>query len=77
MREMTTMVYSFNELSEAAQERALNAFRCINVEYDWWDGAYDTICTVGKLIGLDIDRIYFDAYLYCTFDASYEYARGS
>ena len=77
MREMTTMVYSFNELSEAAQERALNAFRCINVEYDWWDGAYDTICTVGNLLGLDIDRINFDADLYCIFNADYEYARGA
>ena len=77
MREMTTMVYSFNELSEAAQERALNAFRDINVEYDWWEDSYDTIRTAGKLLGLDIDGIYFDAYLYCIFDADYEYARGA
>ena len=78
MREMTTMVYSFNELSEAAQERALNAFRCINVEYDWWTyGAYDTIRTAGRLLGLDIDRIHFDTYLYCIFNADYEYVRGA
>ena len=78
MRKMTTMVYSFNELSEAAQELALNAFRDINVEYDWWTyGAYDTIRTAGNLLGLDIDRIHFDAYLYCIFDANYEYARGA
>ena len=55
MRKMTVTVYSFAELSEEAQERALNAFRCINVEYDWWTyGAYDTICTVGRLLGVDI-----------------------
>ena len=78
MRKMTTMVYSFAELSEAAQERALNAFRCISVEYDWWTyGAYDTICTVGNLLGLDIDRINFDTDSYCIFDASYEYVRGA
>ena len=77
MRKMTTMVYSFAELSEAAQERALNAFRCINVEYDWWEDSYDTIRTAGKLIGLDIGDIHFDAYLYCIFDADYEYARGA
>ena len=77
MREMTVTVYSFAELSEAAQERALNAFRDINVEYDWWEDSYDTIRTAGKLIGLDIDGIYFDTYLYCIFDASYEYARGA
>ena len=77
MREMTTMVYSFNELSDDAKKRALNAFRDINVEYDWWDGAYDTICTAGNLLGLDIDRINFDAYLYCIFNANYEYVRGA
>ena len=77
MREMTVTVYSFAELSDDAKKRALTAFRDINVEFDWWDGAYDTICTAGKLIGLDIDRINFDADLYCIFNADYEYARGA
>ena len=77
MREMTTMVYSFNELSDDAKKRALNAFRDINVEFDWWDGAYDTIRTAGRLLGLDIDRIHFDTYLYCIFNADYEYVRGA
>ena len=77
MREMTVTVYSFAELSDDAKKRALNAFRDINVEFDWWDGAYDTICTAGNLLGLDIDRIHFDAYLYCIFNANYEYVRGA
>ena len=77
MREITVKAYKFDELSEAAKKRALNAFRDINVEYDWWDGAYDTICTAGNLLGLDIDRIHFDAYLYCIFNANYEYVRGA
>ena len=75
MREIT--VYAFAELSDDAKDRALNAFRDINVEYDWWDGAYDMICTAGKLLGLDIDRIHFDTDLYCIFNADYEYARGA
>ena len=77
MREITVKVYAFAELSDDAKERALNAFRDINVEYDWWDGAYDAIRTAGKLLGLDIDRIHFDTDLYCIFDADYEYARGA
>ena len=77
MRKMTVTVYSFAELSDDAKDRALNAFRDINVEFDWWDGAYDMICTAGKLLGLDIDRISFDADLYCIFNADYEYARGA
>ena len=77
MRKMTVTVYSFAELSDDAKERALNAFRDINVEYVWWDGAYDMICTAGKLLGLDIDRIHFDTDLYCIFDADYEYVCGA
>ena len=78
MREMTVTVYSFNELSDDAKKRALNAFRDINVEYDWWTyGAYDTIRTAGRLLGLDIDRINFDTDSYCIFNADYEYVRGA
>ena len=78
MREITVKAYKFDELSDDAKKRALNAFRDINVEYDWWTyGAYDTICTAGRLLGLDIDRINFDAYLYCIFNANYEYVRGA
>ena len=78
MREMTVTVYSFAELSDDAKKRALNAFRDINVEFDWWTyGAYDTIRTAGRLLGLDIDRINFDTDLYCIFNADYEYVRGA
>lgn len=75
MREIT--VYSFAELSDDAKERALNAFRDINVESDWYEYAYDTIRAAGKLLGLEIDDISFDVYSYCIFDASYEYVRGA
>ena len=77
MREMNVTVYSFAELSDDAKERALNEFRYIYVDGDWYENVYYTIRAAGKLIGLDIDRIYFDTDLYCTFDASYEYARGA
>ena len=77
MREITVKVYAFAELSEAAKERALNDFRYIDVGWDWWDDAFDTIRIAGKLIGLDIDRIYFDIDSYCMFDAYYRYARGA
>ena len=77
MRKMTVTVYSFAELSEAAQERALNEFRYIDVDGDWYEDVYYTIRAAGKLIGLDIGDIHFDTYLYCIFDANYEYARGA
>ena len=68
MREITVKVYAFAELSDDAKERALNAFRDINVDFPWW---------WSTLIGLDIDRIYFDTDLYCIFNADYEYVRGA
>ena len=77
MRDMNVTVYSFAELSETAQERALNAFRGINVEFNWWEDSYDTIRTAGELLGLDIGQIHFDADLYCIFNADYEYVRGA
>ena len=77
MREMTTMVYSFNELSDDAKKRALNAFRYIDVEFNWYEDTFDTIRTAGKLLGLEIGDIHFDAYLYCIFDAHYRYVRGA
>ena len=77
MREITVKAYKFDELSEEAQERALNDLRWVNVDGDWYEDVYYTICTAGKLLGLDIDRIHFDTDLYCIFDASYEYARGA
>lgn len=77
MREITVKAYAFAELSETAQERALNAFRDVNVEYNWWEDSFGTIRAAGELLGLDIGDIHFDTDSYCTFDASYEYVRGA
>ena len=77
MREITVKVYAFAELSDDAQERALNAFRGINVEFHWWRDTYDTIRAAGELLGLEIGDIHFDTDSYCIFDADYRYARGA
>ena len=77
MREITVKVYAFAELSEAAKERVLNAFRWDNVEFNWYEDTFGTIRTAGELLGLDIGQIYFDAYSYCIFNADYEYVRGA
>ena len=77
MREITVKVYAFAELSDDAQERALNEFRDINLDFPWCCSTFDTLRTAGKLIGLDIDMIYFDIDSYCMFDAYYRYARGA
>ena len=78
MREITVKVYAFAELSDDAQERALNEFRNINVGFVtyWWRDTYDTIRAAGELLGLEIGEIHFDTDSYCMFDAHYRYVRG-
>lgn len=50
------IVYKFGELSEEAQEKALENLSDINVDNDWWDSTYDD----ARNIGLEIDE--FDVY---------------
>lgn len=54
MRTITTKIYKFDELSEQAQQKAINDNYSINIDFEWWDAIY---CDA-KLIGLKID--FFD-----------------
>jgi hypothetical protein len=49
-------LYSFSELCETAQEKAIDKLWEINVHHDWWDIIYDD----AESIGLDIEE--FDLY---------------
>ena len=77
MRKMTVTVYSFAELSDDAKDRALNAFRDIDVEFNWYEDTFGTIRAAGELLGLEIGDIHFETDLYCIFDAHYRYVRGA
>jgi len=47
--------YSFEELNDAAKEKAIENNRDINVEYCWWDFTYDDAKMIGlQLTGFDI-----------------------
>jgi len=76
-----TKVFKLKELSDAAKQSALEALGEINIDHDWWDFVYDDAKTIGKLIGIDIDDIYFSGF--CSkgdgacFAGNYEYVRGS
>lgn len=49
-------VYSFEELSEEAQEKAIDKFRFANVDYEWWESVYEMSQEIGiKIKGFDID----------------------
>lgn len=57
MRTKTTTLYQFDELSEEAQQKALENLYDVNVNYDWWDWNYYDAKQVGVIIkGFDIGR---------------------
>ena len=52
-----TKVFSFNELAEDAQDRAIEGLYNVNVDFDWWDSVYEDAATIGLIIEeFDIDR---------------------
>lgn len=52
----TITVYKFDELSEPAQEKALEKFWDINVNYDWWEHVCEDAETIGvKITEFDLD----------------------
>ena len=58
MKTKTIEIYDFDELSESAQDRALDNIRTINNEcYEWWDFTYEDAETIGLcLTGFGLDR---------------------
>jgi len=82
MKTHTITTYSFEELSEEAQEKALIQCQNWNVEgFKWWDAVYEDAKEVGKLLGITIDKIYFSGFPSqgdgACFAGQYEYAKGS
>lgn len=49
-----TEVFTFEELSDDARERARAWFRDGNLDYEWWDAVYDDFCTVCAIIGVEL-----------------------
>lgn len=57
MREKVIRLFPFTQLSEEAQEKALESLSDINVDCDWWESVYIDAEEVGlKIISFDIDR---------------------
>ena len=54
----TTTVYTFDELSDEAKEKAVNQLWYINVDcIDWWDSLYADAERIGlKITEFDLDR---------------------
>ena len=57
MRTIEVKLYSFDELSEEAKEKAINNLRDINVDYNWWDCTYDDAAQIGlRITEFDLDH---------------------
>lgn len=54
-----TKVYKFNELSEEAQQTAIEKLYDININYEWYDGEYDFFKEDLKEIGIACSSFYF------------------
>ena len=73
--------YSFSELSEEAQEKAIDDNRHWNTDYEWWDYICEDAKTIGALLGIDINDIYFSGFYSqgdgAMFTGNYSYKAGS
>jgi hypothetical protein len=57
MKTKTLEIYDFDELSESAQDVALDEVRRINDDYGWWDSVYEDAKDVGIILeSFDLDR---------------------
>ena len=57
IRTIKESLYTFNELSEEAKEKAIENLYDVNVDYAWWDSTYENAENIGcKITGFDIDR---------------------
>ena len=78
---ITYSLYTFDELDDDAKEKAREWYRPGALDYDWWDSVYEDATTIGALMGVTIERIYFSGFASqgdgANFTGSYEYAKGS
>jgi hypothetical protein len=56
-KQITTTIYTFDELSIEAKENARSWYREHALDYDWWDSIYDDAKQIGLTItGFGLDR---------------------
>jgi len=57
MKTIEINVYSFDELSEEAKQKAIENLWDINLDYEWWQFIYDDAANSGlKISSFDLDR---------------------
>jgi hypothetical protein len=57
MRTIQTTVYTFDELTEKAQQKAIENLYDINIDHNWWGSTYEDAEQIGlKITSFDLDR---------------------
>lgn len=56
MRIQQTAIYTYNELSDTAKEKARQWYREGNLDYDWWDFLYDDFNARAQELGIELHR---------------------
>lgn len=82
----TRTLYTFDELSDAAKEKAREWYRQHAMDYEWWDGVYETAQTGGAMLGIDMNHkgknpcIWFSGFSSqgdgAYFEGTYRYKKG-
>lgn len=49
--------FVFDQLSNAAKDRARDAYRNVDVRNEWWDAVYEDAVTVAAMLGIDINIV--------------------
>ena len=83
MKTYSFTAYQFDELSETAKKRAIEAMRFNEAAAgdEWWDNVYSDATEIAKLMGINIEKIYFSGFSSqgdgAQFVGSYGYEKGS
>lgn len=76
-----TTVFTYDELSGKAKAKARDWYSQGALDYPWYDSIYEDAKTIGALMGIAIDKIYFSGFACqgygACFEGNYEYAKGA
>lgn len=82
MRTIEKTVYQFDELTDGTKEKARDWFResVFSESYDW-EWVYEDAKECGRLMGIEVDKIYFSGFSSqgdgACFEGSYKYRKGA
>lgn len=62
MKKVEVSLYEYKELSDKAKEKARAWFTKDYPDYDWWEPTYNDAKDMAKLLGIEIDDIYFSGF---------------